>query len=264
MMLNLQASVNLWRGEVELAADLAEDALAGFRKVDDRFGMIQALSTLNRAYVASGRFAEANRSVEEVLVLSNSFGAMAYPAIAAAGAAMHLGQGGRAAELAHEAVRRLDTTGANVEEGRVVLAFGRLLDGDVDGALAKLVEVDVEASPFALAARATALAVIGDREGALADVEAVESMESVSYWDRTVAQIAGAAAASGPEADRRQEGLQQLVDELHDVVIAAYGRDVLRHLEHRSEGIDQPITHSDLKIGGWRDVARLLAAGPAT
>ena len=265
MMLNLQASVHLWRGEVDLAADLAEDALAGFRRVDDRFGMIQALSTLNRAYVAAGRFAEANRSVEEVLVLSNSFGAMAYPTIAAAGAAMHLGQGGRAAELAEEAVGQLDTTGANVEEGRVVLAFGRLLDGDVDGALAKLVEVTVEASPFALAARATALAMIGDRTGALADVAAVEAMDSVSYWDRAVAEIAGAAAATGDEADRRHEGLQRLVDELHDVVIAAYGRDVLRHLEHRCDGADQsePIEHSDLKIGGWRDVARLLVAGSA-
>ncbi len=263
MMLNLQASVNLWCGDVELAADLAEDALAGFRRVDDRFGMIQALSTLNRAYVASGRFAEANRSVEEVLVLSNSFGAMAYPAIAAAGAAMHLGRGRRAAELAEEAVGRLDTTGANVEEGRVVWAFGRLLDGDVDGALAKLVEVDVEASPFALAARATARVIIGDREGALADVEAVESMESVSYWDRAVAQIAGAVAATKDEAERRFEALGQLVGEVNDVVIAAYGQDVLRRLEHGRGGTDRSvqIEHSDLNIGGWREVAQLLVAG---
>jgi len=255
MMLNLQASVNLWRGHVAVAAELAEDALAGFRKVDDRFGIIQALSTLNRAYVAAGRFAEANRSVEEVLVLSNSFGAMAYPAIAAAGAAMHLGRGGQAAELADEAVGRLDTTGANVDEGRVVHAFGRLLDGDADGALAKLGEVDVEASPFALAARSTALAIVGDREGALADVVSVERMDSVSYWDRAVAQVAGAVVASGEESDRRRAALRELIDDLDDVVVASYAADVLDRLS--ADG-GSPNGHPDLRIGGWRDVAELL------
>ena len=259
LMLNLQASINLWRGNVGVAAGLAEDALAGFQKVDDRFGMIQALSTLNRAYVASGRFAEANRSVEEVLVLSNSFGAMAYPAIAAAGASMHLGSGARAAELADEAVNRLDTTGANVDEGRVVLAFGRLLQGDVDGALAKLVEVDVEASPFALAARATALAIVGDHDGALADVLAVESMESVSYWDRAVAQIAGAVVAPGEHADRRRGELQTLSGQLEDVVVASYAADVLHRLDGRA---GDPSGHPDLKIGGWRHLAQLLVPDP--
>ncbi len=163
MMSNLQASVWLWRGQLEEARAAAERALAGFRRIEDRFGMIQALSTLNRAYAALGRAAEADRSVEEILVLSGSFGEMAYPMIAAAGTAMHLGQGRRAAELSSEAVGRLDTTGANVDEGRVVTAFGRLLAGDVDGTLVQLLEVDVERSPFALAARATANAVLGDR-----------------------------------------------------------------------------------------------------
>ncbi len=255
LMLNLQASINLWRGQTSLATDLAEDALAGFRKIDDRFGMIQALSTLNRAYVASGRFADANRSVEEVMVLSNSFGAMAYPAIAAAGASMHLGRGAKAAELADEAVARLDTTGANVEEGRVVMAFGRLLDGDVDGALAKLLEVNVEVSPFALAARATALAIIGDDQRALADVVSVEAMDSVSYWDRAIAQVAGAVAASGDDATRRRRELQVLIDTVDDVVVTSYAADVLRRLQtDGTAGAEPP----ELQIGGWRDVARLL------
>lgn len=255
MMLNLQASINLWRGQATLATDLAEDALAGFRRIDDRFGMIQALSTLNRAYVASGRFADANRSVEEVLVLSDSFGAMAYPALVAAGASMHLGRGAKAAELADEAVDRLDTTGANVEEGRVVHAFGRLLDGDVDGALAKLVEVNVEVSPFALAARATGLAIIGDHQAALADVVAVEAMESVSYWDRAIAQVAGAVAASGDDAVRRRAELRSMIDSIDDVVVASYAADVLGRLQ--SDGAN-PAPAPELQIGGWRDVARLL------
>ena len=129
MMLNLQASIRLWSGDVDKARVLGEKALAGFRRIDDRFGIIQALGTLNRAFVASGRTADAERSVEEIMVLADAFGEMAYPVMAAAGTAMHLGKGRRAAELGAEAVRHLDTTGANVDEARVVAAFGELLDG---------------------------------------------------------------------------------------------------------------------------------------
>jgi class 3 adenylate cyclase/tetratricopeptide (TPR) repeat protein len=263
MMLNLQANVHLWRGAMEHATALAEDALAGFRKVEDRFGIIQALGTLNRAYIASGRFADANRSVEELLVLSNSFGAMAYPAIAAAGAAMHLGRGARAAELAAEAISRLDTTGANVDEARVVLAFGQLLDGEPDLALAQLDDVDVEASPFALAARATALAAIGDRDRALGDVLAVEAMESVSYWDSALAQIVGAVVTAGDDAGLRRSELRASIDEIEDVVVASFAADVLHRLDAVDEaGSDlQQVGHPDLQIGGWRDVARLLVSG---
>ena len=129
MMLNLQASIRLWSGDIDKARMLGEKALAGFRRIDDRFGIVQALGTLNRAFVASGRTADAERSVEEIMVLADAFGEMAYPVMAAAGTAMHLGKGRRAAELGAEAVRHLDTTGANVDEAQVVSAFGELLDG---------------------------------------------------------------------------------------------------------------------------------------
>ena len=95
MMLNLQASIRLWSGDVDKARILGEKALAGFRRIDDRFGIIQALGTLNRAFVASGRTADAERSVEEIMVLADAFGEMAYPVMAAAGTAMHLGKGRR-------------------------------------------------------------------------------------------------------------------------------------------------------------------------
>jgi class 3 adenylate cyclase/tetratricopeptide (TPR) repeat protein len=257
MMSNLQASVWLWRGQLEDSRIAAERALSGFRKIDDRFGVIQALSTLNRAYVALGRVAEADRSVEEILALSGSFGELAYPMIAAAGMAMHLGNAQRAADMSAEAVNRLDTTGANVEEGRVVTAFGRLLAGDADGTLAQLLDVDVETSPFALAARATALAVLGDPSGALADVRAVESMDAVSYWDLAVAQVAGAVAASGDEASRRRSALLQSIERTEDVIVSSYAADVLRrlgHLEEHHAGHPQP-------PGGWAVVAEALVPG---
>jgi tetratricopeptide (TPR) repeat protein len=251
MMSNLQASVWLWRGELDAARRAAERALAGFRRIDDRFGMIQALSTLNRAYVALGRAADADRSVEEVLVLSGSFGEMAYPMIAAAGTAMHLGQGERAAEMSAEAICCLDTTGANLDEGRVITAFGHLLAGDADATLAQLLDVDVERSPFALAARATALALLGDATGALADVCAIESMDSVSYWDLTVARVAAAAAASGDEAERRRAALAAVVADLDDVVVSSYATDVL----HRLGVVDDVDGDCRQVFGGWASVA---------
>src|SRR5690606_8628351 len=158
------------------------------------------LATISRASAALGRFADVERTVEEVLALSDSFGELAYPSLAAAGAALHVGNGPRAVEHATDAIARLDTTGANIDEGRVALAFGHLLRGDDDAALAALLDVDVEASPFALAARATASVLVGDLATALADVRAVETLIAagldVSYWDRAIASIAGVAAAT--------------------------------------------------------------------
>src|SRR5690606_3939403 len=140
------------------------------------------------------------RTSEELLVLSGYFGQMAFPSQGAAGTAMHLGHGARARELAADAIARLNATGANFDEARVIAAFGRLLEGDADGALAELLEVDVERSPFALAARATALVLVGDRRGALADVERQAAFASATYWDRAVARVA-AAAAGGEVAE---------------------------------------------------------------
>jgi tetratricopeptide (TPR) repeat protein len=258
MMLNLQASIRLWRGEIDDARGLAERALGGFRRIEDRFGMVQALGTLMRADIGLGRIADADRTVEEVLALSDAFGQLSYALMAAAGAAMHLGQGQRAADLATRAVDQLDTTGANVDEARVVLTFGCLLTGNVDGALSHLLDVDVERSPFALAARATAMALVGDHEAVLADVGLLESMPDVSYWDRSVAAVAGLVAASGAERDRRLREVAALVDELDDVMLTTYVSDTLRALdgEMPAPSVD-PVSYA----GGWSRLAARLVAG---
>ena len=261
MMRNLQASVLLWRGQILEANELAERALAGFRKIDDRFGQIQALGVLNRTAVALGRFADADRTVEEVMVLSGKFGELAYPGIAAAGTAMHLGHGHEALLRAGEAVGRLDTTGANVDEGRVIGAFGQILTGDAEAALATLLEVDVERSPFALAARATASAMLGDYERAKADADRLDSMGEVSYWDRAIASAAGyASAATSAEREVRQARLIDAVSGVDDVMLTAYVERVLGrqavHPVHTGVG-DGPARSVDLS--GWAEVARRLA-----
>lgn len=255
-MLNLQACLRLWSGDIDAARCLAERSLAGFRRIDDRFGMIQALATLNRTLVALGRSAEAERGIEEILALADAFGQMAFPALAAAGASMHAGRGERAAELAADAIAHLGSTGASLDEGRVVLAFGKLLAGDPDAALAELVAVTVAGSPFALAARATAHAMLGDAELALADVAAVEAIaaqtdSNVSYWDLWMARIAGVATATGAEAEWRMTELRKGLDELADVVVRAYGNEVLARLTDASVPLPAP--------RGWSTVATALA-----
>ena len=258
MMLNLQASIRLWRGEIDDARGLAERALAGFRRIEDRFGIVQALGTLMRADIGLGRIADADRTVEEVLALSDAFGRLSYAFIAVAGAAMHMGHGERAADLAAKAVDRLDRAGANVDEARVVLTFGCLLTDDVDGALSHLLDVDVERSPFALAARATAMALVGDREAVLADVGLLESMPDVSYWDRSVAAVAGLVAASGAERERRRSDVAALVDDLDDVMLTTYVSDTLRALDG-----ELPVPSADTvsHAGGWSRLAARLVAG---
>jgi tetratricopeptide (TPR) repeat protein len=256
MMLNLQACLRLWSGDIDAARGLAERSLAGFRRIDDRFGIIQSLSTLNRTLVALGRGAEAERSIEEIMVLADSFGEMAFPTMAAAGASMHAGRGERAAELAAEAIVHLGTTGASVDEGRVVLAFGKLLAGNPEAALAELLRVDVTQSPFALAARATAQAMLGDAEAALADVAAVEAIanrtdSNVSYWDLWVARIAGLAMATGAESEWRLAELRGGLDQLADVVVRAYANDVIA----RSTG--EPAGSSPAPRG-WAAVAAAI------
>lgn len=238
MMQNLRAAIKLWAGDVDEARQLGDRALATFRRLEDRFGVMQTLGTMSRVYVALGHAGDADRTSEELLVLSGYFGQMAYPTQGAAGTAMHLGQGARARELAADAIARLDATGANFDEARVVAAFGHLLDGDADAALAELLEVDVERSPFALAARATALVLVGDREGALVDVARQREMASVTYWDRTIADVAAAAAGDGSD-------LSLLT--VPDVVLAGYVAAVLG-------------TPDDAPIGQWADLAARLAA----
>jgi class 3 adenylate cyclase/tetratricopeptide (TPR) repeat protein len=264
MMRNLKASVLLWRGEIAEAHELAERALAGFRKIDDRFGQIQALGTLNRALVALGRFADADRTVEETMVLSGAFGELAYPGIAAAGTAMHVGRGSEAVRRASEAVGRLDTTGANVDEGRVIGAFGRILTGDPEAALAELLAVDVERSPFALAARATAAALVGDDAQAREDADRVLTMGEVSYWDRAIALAAGYAAACDDREARRAQ-LIAAVGGIGDVMITAYverllGRVAVSVVDGAAG--DGP-TSRIVDLGGWADVADQLAARTA-
>jgi hypothetical protein len=210
--------------------------------------------------VALGRTADAERGVEEVLALSDSFGNLAFPTIAAAGVAMHLGQGERAVDLAAQSIGAMSSTGATVDESRVVLALGHCQTGRPEAALVALLDVEsMDASPFALAARAVAHGMLGDLDRAVADADAAESIGGASYFDRTLAGIAGAAAAyrlGASDAGDRLVRVLTLADGCGDVVVSAVARAVAARLGISTGGGEPTIP------GGWRCVVEQLTGLP--
>ena len=229
MMQVLGANLRLWTGRLAEAAQYAERALVGFRRLGDRFGILQAMSPLNRARVALGRSADADRGVEEVLALSEAFGSLAFASVAAAGVEMHLGNGARAVELARQSVERMDHTGSELDETRVVLAMALCQTDRAEEALAELLAVKVDRSPFALAVRATAHAMLGDDAAALADADAAESMYGRSYFDGVLAGVVASAAAArsgAPDALARATRVAALAEQCGDVVMGAFARAV--------------------------------------
>jgi class 3 adenylate cyclase/tetratricopeptide (TPR) repeat protein len=261
MMLTLGSNLRLWTGRFAEAVQYGDKALTAFRRLGDRFGAIQALAPLNRARVALGRLSDAERGAEELLALADAFGDMAYPVIAAAGVAMHSGQGERTVELASDAIDRVASTGSNVDEGLVLLSMGHVLSGKPDDALATLLDVDVAVSPFALAARALANAMIGDHDAAIADADAIAGSGEMSYFDRMLATVAGAVAATAAgrdDAGDRLEMVHKLLEECDDVVIASFARETIHRFGVTTgEGSPHALT------AGWRCVVDQLTGAAA-
>lgn len=254
MMLTLTANLRLWSGRFPEAVQAAEQALVGFRRIGDRFGTLQALAAMSRARAAMGRTTDAERAIEEIIAVSNSFGSLALPTIAASGVAMHLGDGARTVDYAEQAIARLDTTGANIDEASVQLACGLLQSGRPDDAIAVLDSVDVVDQPFAAAVRALNWAAIGDLDAALADAEAVLAMDNPSYFDRSLALAAAAAAASrrgDADSERRIAALTSTSAGAGDVLVAGFLRAVAGRLTGDATGASPS--------SGWGRVAALIS-----
>lgn len=193
MMDSLVAGIRLWRCSFVEAEELSRRALTSFRQIDDKFGAVQALGPRMRALVALGRTQEAERGIEESLAISESFGDLSFPMMAAAGAAVHLGLGHRAVGIAEQALAGSEAMGADGSESRVTLALALCQVDRADDALAALGEVTVE-SPYLQSVRALARALTADADGAVADACAVGADAGSSYLDRVVADVAAAAA----------------------------------------------------------------------
>lgn len=258
MMDSLIAGIRLWSSDFVEAEELSRKALANFRQIGDKFGAVQALAPHMRALVALGRTHEAERGIEESLAMSDSFGDLSFPMMAAAGAAVHLGLGDRALTISRQALDRSLSMGADGSESRITLAMALCQVGRADEALAALDEIDSR-SPYFCSTRALARAITADPTGALADAEWVRADGSASYFDSAIAaSAAGAAHMQLGESDLAVECFDRAwatATEAGDVVVREFVelfRSVVLAVEVQTGG-----GH----LGpGWKAVAQSLAA----
>jgi tetratricopeptide (TPR) repeat protein len=262
MMDSLIAAIRLWSSRFVEAEELSRRALTSFRQIGDKFGMVQALSPRMRALVALGRTHEAERGIEESLAMSDSFGDLSFPMMAAAGAAVHLGLGGRALTISQQALDRSLRMGADASESRITLALALCQVGRADEALAVLDEVS-NVTPYLLSVRAVARAITADPTGSIADADAVLSDAGSSYLDRVIAGAAGASAQQQigdvDEASAYFERARTTAREAGDIVATELVTMTRSLVMSTSEHVE-----SGHLGAGWKTVAELLAAAASS
>ena len=202
MMLSLLASMRLWTGHVDAAAALAEQARTRFKKLGDSFGLAQSLAVLGRTQVALGD-PNAARTSEALLAKSGDFDQSPFPFMAAAGIAMHAGDGKSTVALADEALERLKNVRADTGESWVIRAAGLAQIGEYDEARTALAHVDVntESHPFAQSVHALVASLQRCDDEAIAAATAVADTVGHTYLDGVIASIA-AGAAAGDQGDQ--------------------------------------------------------------
>lgn len=257
MMDALVASIRLWSGRFSEAEELSRRALTGFREINDRFGIIQALAPRMRALVALGRNQEAERGLEEAVSLADAFGDLAFPTMAAAGTAAHLGLGERAVALGEVAVERMLAMHADGSEARIGLALGLCQVGEPEQALTELLDVTAE-RPYHHAVSALAHAMLGDTDDALHHANEVVNDDSSTYLDRVLADIAAGAAHAGigerDAAGERLEIARTTANRAGDEVARALARSA--SLALLDVGDPQAVDHLG---SGWHTVVDGLA-----
>ena len=196
MMDTLLADLRLWQGRLEEAASHAENARARFKKLNDKFGLIQALAPLVRAQVALGRHAAAQRTSEELTVLADTAQNGPFALMAVAGAAMHKGNASITVATAERALAGIEASGGRAFEPQLVLAMGYIQQGRVDDALAAFEEVPETGRqhPFTEAVAAIVHAATGRPEVAIIHADAVAAAPGATYLDEVFAYVAAAAA----------------------------------------------------------------------
>lgn len=227
MMNTLLADLRLWQGKLEDAAQLAERARARFKKLDDKFGLMQALAPLVRAQVALGNHAAAQRSSEELLALADTGQRGPYPLMSVAGAAMHKGSANVAVAMAERAIAEIAEIGGRAFEPLVVLALGYAQQGRTEEALATIESVPPEgiAHPFTQAVAALVHAAIGQPELAISRADAVAHTAGATYLDQVFAYVAAAGAyaqlGDAPQAELSAQAAVARALGVGDVVAAA-------------------------------------------
>jgi class 3 adenylate cyclase/tetratricopeptide (TPR) repeat protein len=260
MMDSLVASIRLWTGRFGEAEELSRRALSGFRELNDRFGIVQALAPRMRALVALGRNQEAERSLEEALSMADSFGDLAIPIMAAAGTAAHLGLGARAVTLGEIAVTRMLAMHADGSEARITLALGLCQVGDADQALATLLEVR-EPGPYSRAVSAIASVMANIPEQGVADADLVLDDPSATYLDRVLADVAAGAGLMPTDqaaAEARLARARESASTAGDAAAIAFATSASIAFDTNFEAI-----HVEHLGDGWKTVIAGLAATSA-
>jgi class 3 adenylate cyclase/tetratricopeptide (TPR) repeat protein len=267
MMQTLLANVRLWGGHPTEAVLLAEKARNRFRATGDRWGLGQALAPLIRAQVALGRSAAALRTDEELIALADLAPLGPGPLLAAAGAAMHRGDGLAAAAHATRVIAEIRGAGGSALEPVVILAVGLAQAGRIDEARATIESIAGEAAdhPFVDAAAALIDMLVRDPTGAIDHATRVERTESASYLDRIIAFVAaaGALAQTGEVEQARltAEAAVVLAVQVGDVVAVALATRAFARLT----GTTHP-AHDDRTVlgDGWMHVVDSMLDSPVT
>ena len=258
MMDSLVAAIRLWSTRFVEAEELSRKALQAFRQLGDRFGTVQAMGPRVRALVALGRAQEAERGIEEVLAMSDAFGDLAFPAMVAAGAAVHQGLGDRSVAIAELAVERSNMMGADGSESLITLALALCQVGRPEEALA-ILDGDVRESPYAASVEVLASAMIGEASRAIDMWSEVIERQATTYLDRVIGAVgASAADTMVGEHDRARERLVDaavVAREAGDVVaralVASASRAIVEH---------EPVGAADHLGSGWVRVVEALGA----
>jgi len=196
MMDTLLADLRLWQGKLEDAANFADKARQRFKRIDDKFGMIQAMAPLIRAQVALGRHSSAQRTSEELLAIAEHSQTGSFALMAVAGAAMHRGNGAVAAATAERALAEIAAIGGEAYEPTVVLAIAYAQLGRVEEAMATIESVPPYGleHPFTRAVAALVYTVAGLPTEAIDYAEAVADAPGATYLDNVFAYVAAAGA----------------------------------------------------------------------
>jgi tetratricopeptide (TPR) repeat protein len=263
MMGTLLADLRLWQGKLEEAADLSERARASFKKLNDKFGLVQALAPLVRAQVALGRQAAAQRSAEELLTLADTSQNGPAPLMAVAGAAMHRGNAHVAAALAERAIQDISAIGGRLFEPMLVLALAYAQQGRTDEALETIESVPPEGSdhPFTHAVSALVYSAVGQPEVAISHADAVTQRAGATYLDEVFAYTAAAGAAMQMGDPARAELTAQAAVAralaVGDVVAAALATAMF----HEVTGLQHPAHDERTSLGdGWALLVPRLAS----
>ena len=196
MMDTLLADLRLWQGKLEDAANFADKARQRFKRINDKFGMTQAMAPLIRAQVALGRYASAQRTAEELLSLAETSQSGSFALMAVAGAEMHRGNAAVAAATAERARAGIAAIGGEAYEPTVVLALAYAQLGRVEDAMAAIESVPSygHAHPFTRAVAALVNTVAGVPVEAIEHADAVARANGATYLDNVFAYVAAAGA----------------------------------------------------------------------